>query len=150
MFENFLNNKKNNNKDEIQKSGKRYGRQVDKQGRYVENLEHIRGNAAIGEQVHSVRTFKTDEPMTFEEMKVHWDEMNREAKEWLDNNPGQSANFLTSRGVDGNEITRVIPTKDLIFSGSNLVAVYDENGNKIVGKENIIREVQRRRAESDK
>jgi hypothetical protein len=150
MFENFLNNKRNNNKDEIQKSGKRYGRQVDKQGRYVENLEHIRGNAAIGEQVHSARTFKTDEPMTFEEMKVHWDEMNREAKEWLDNNPGQSANFLTSQGVDGNEITRVIPTKDLIFSGSDLVAVYDENGNQIVGKENIIREVQRRRAESDK
>ena len=76
--------------------------------------------------------------------------MNQEAKEWLDNNPGQSANFITSQGVDGNEITRVIPTKDLIFSGSNLVAVYDKNGNQIVGKENIIKEVQRRRAERDK
>jgi len=30
-----------------------------------------------------------------------------------------------------------------------LVAVYDEKGNRIVGKDNIIREVQRRRAERD-
>lgn len=145
---NFLNNK--NNKNELKENNKRYGRKVDEQGRYVETLEHIRGNAAIGEQVHSARTFKTDKPMTFEEMKLHWDEMNREAKEWLETNPGQSANFITSQDTNGNEILRVVPAKDLIFSGSNLVAVYDENGNKIVGKDNIIREVQQRRAKRDK
>ena len=66
MFGKFL----NKNNDKMQKSGKRFGR-VDEQGKYVEKLEHIRGNAAIGEQVHSVRTYKTDKPMTSEEMKVH-------------------------------------------------------------------------------
>ena len=70
MFEIF------NKDNKIQKSGKR---NVDENGKYVETLEHIRGNAATGEQVHSVCTYKTDKPMTFEEMKLHWDEMNREA-----------------------------------------------------------------------
>jgi|tagenome__1003787_1003787.scaffolds.fasta_scaffold11043000_1 hypothetical protein len=72
MFEIFNKNNK------IQKNGKRG---VDENGKYVETLEHIRGNAAIGEQIHSVRTYRTDEPMTFEVMKLHWDEMNKEAKE---------------------------------------------------------------------
>jgi len=142
MFEIF--NKKNN---KIQKSGKRG---VDEQGKYNETLEHIRGNAATGEQVHSVRGYQTDKPMTFEEMKVHWDEMNLEAKEWLDKNPGQAANFITSQDTNGNEILRIVPAKDLVFSGSNLVAVYDEKtGNQIVGRDNIIREIQRRRKQSD-
>ena len=147
MYEN--NNSKNS---KIQESGDGKSRWFvrDEQGKYNTKLEHIRGNAAIGEQVHSVRDFQTDKPMSFEEMRVHWDEMNREAKEWLDNNPGQSANFITSRGVNGNEITQVVPEKDLIFSGSNLVAIFDKDGNQITGKENIIREIQRRRAERDK
>jgi len=139
-----------NNNNKLQQSGKRYGYNIDGQGRYVENLEHIRGNAATGEQLHSARVFRTEKPMTFQEMKVHWDEMNREAKEWLDKNPGQSANFLISRDGSGNEIIKVVPAKDLIFSGSHLVAIYDEKtGKQIVGKENIIKEVQRRRMERD-
>lgn len=138
----------NNNNNKLQKS--RYGYKIDEQGKYVENLEHIRGNAATGEQVHSARTFRLDRPMTFEEMKIHWDEMNREAKQWLENNPGQSANFITSQDTGGNEIIQVVPAKDLIFSGSNLVAIYDEKtGKQIVGQENIIKEVRRRRAERD-
>lgn len=76
--------------------------------------------------------------------------MNREAKQWLENNPGQSANFITSQDTGGNEIIQVVPAKDLIFSGSNLVAIYDEKtGKQIVGQENIIKEVRRRRAERD-
>jgi hypothetical protein len=54
---------------------------VDEQGKYNQSLGHIRGNAATGEQVHTVRNYQTDKPMTFDEMEARWDEMNQEAKE---------------------------------------------------------------------
>lgn len=136
----------NNNK--LQQSNTK--KNIDEQGKYNQSLGHVRGNAATGEQVHTVRNYQTDNTMTFEEMETRWDEMNEEAKKWLDKNPGGCVDFITSRDTNGNEIVQVVSAKDPIFSGSNLVSVFNKDGNRIVGRENIMEEIQRRRAERDK
>jgi hypothetical protein len=56
----------NNNK--LQQSNTK--KNIDEQGKYNQSLGHVRGNAATGEQVHTVRNYQTDNVMTFEDMET--------------------------------------------------------------------------------
>ena len=79
--------------------------------------------------------------------KFH-DESAKEAREWKSNNPGvRSITFRDLQDENGKQVIKLLPTGDLIFPSEHRVAVYDENGNQIVGEENIRREIEKREAE---
>jgi len=109
------------------------------------DAEVIHGNAALGEQVHVKRKVRSDGPITREMRENHWKEMDHEAEQIRNNYSGQAIESSLDDG--GNKIIRLIPESQLIFLTDARVPVYDENGNKIIGQENIRGEIAKRRAE---
>src|ERR1043166_5590709 len=148
--------KKNSNKKEV--SQKR-----DNNTNYEKNLEYVEGNAFIGEQARIVRNCQTEHPMTDEEIEKNWDEMEQQARILRNAYPGEviyaenlPRNLQISSGSENNQvvsqenqegsISRIsvnkIPENERVQ-----IAMYDDNGSQIIGKDNIRKEVRRREAQ---
>jgi len=109
------------------------------------DAEVIQGNAATGEQVWINRQVQSDTPITYEQMKKNWEEMEKEAGKLKNDYPGQVISAISYQDGVGNQVIRLTPVKELIFPVG--VPIYDEKGNKIVGLDNIKAEIGKRREE---
>ncbi|CAG8805329.1 23508_t:CDS:2, partial [Racocetra persica] len=72
-------------------------------------------------------------------------EMDREAEKLKRAYPGQVISAINYQDESGNQIIRFTPEKEVIFPVG--VPIYDENGNQIIGLDNIRAEIERRRDE---
>lgn len=114
---------------------------------YEEEYEFIQVNVATGDQYRKFANIRSKNGQITSEMvnKFH-DESTEEAQQWKKNNPGVKS--ITFRGIQdesGKQVIKVLPT-ELIFPSGQRVKIYDENGNQIVGEENIRREIEKREA----
>lgn len=112
---------------------------------YSWDAEVIHGNAATGEQVWVNRKVQSATQITYEEMKKNWEEMDKEAGKLQAEHPGQVISAISYQDEIGNQVIRFTPNKELIFPVG--VPIYDENGNKIIGLDNIRAEIGKRREE---
>jgi len=112
---------------------------------YNWDAEVICGNAATGEQYSVKRNVRTNSPVTREEMEKHWKEMDKEAEKLRNSYPDQVASVISYQDETGNQVIRFTPTSELIFPAG--VPIYDEWGREIIGRDNIKKEVEKRREE---
>jgi len=116
---------------------------------YEEEYEFIEVNAATGDQYRKFGKIRSKNGQITSEMvnKFH-DESTKEAREWKRDNPGvRTITFRDLQDENGKQVIKLLPTGDLIFPSEHRVAVYGEDGNQIVGEENIRREIEKREAE---
>lgn len=114
---------------------------------YEEEYEFIQVNVATGDQYRKFANICSKNGQITSEMvnKFH-DESTREAQQWKKNNPEvRSITFRDMQDESGKQVIKVLPT-ELIFPSGQRVKIYDENGNQIVGEENIRREIEKREA----
>src|SRR5438045_783491 len=141
----MFNNNKNNKDSNLQKKP---ANQVGiNNNEYEEEYEFIQVNVATGDQYRKFANIRSKNgQITSDMVNEFHDESTKEAQQWKRSNPGvASITFRDMRDESGKQVIKVLPT-ELIFPSGQRVKIYDENGNQIVGEENIRREIEKREA----
>jgi len=71
--------------------------------------------------------------------------MDKEIEKLETQYPGQVVSAISYQEIGGNQVIKFTPTTELIFPGG--VPIFDEEGNQIIGKEDIRAEIERRKEE---
>ena len=118
---------------------------------FTYDCDFIRVNFATGEQFRKIATLRSkDGPVTPERVKEFYDEAEKEYREWWKNHPFESVTIrnLEDENDGQNQIIETVPENDLICPSGFRARIYDpKTGKQIVGKENVRKEIDRRKAQ---